>query len=73
MQQDADGKRGQDGGQEVVETAPVADQCTGRPGHDSGEHHEDEGRLVEAQRWDRGGGAEPPCQADAGHGEAHAS
>ena len=72
LQQDADGERGEDGDQEVVKAAPVADQRAGRAGHDSGHHHEDECRLVEAQRRDRRSRSEPPRQANAGHGQAHA-
>src|SRR2546430_10089812 len=44
------------------EAAPVADQRTGRTSHETCEHHEDEGRLVEAQSRDRRSGSEAPCQ-----------
>ena len=72
LQQDADGERGQHGDQQVAEAAAVADQRARGPGDDPREHDQGQGGFVEAQRRDRGGGAEPPRQPDAGHREADA-
>ena len=72
LQQDADGEGGEDRDQEVTEAAPVADQGPGRARDDPGEHDQDQGRFVQTERRDGGGGAEPPRQPDAGHGETHA-
>ncbi len=71
LQEDADGQRAQYGQQEVEEAAPVADQRTGRTSHETCEHHEDEGRFVEAQSRDRRSGSEAPCQAHSGHCQAY--
>jgi len=61
-----------DSRQEVAKAAPVATRVRSRAGHDPGQHHEDECRLVEANAG-IAEAAPNPTPSNARHGEAHAA